>query len=115
VSGLFSSGTAGLVERAEEWRWGSLWRWLKKPEPGPEPKRLSSWPIARLPDWIGRVNEPLTARELNAVRRCAQRDAPLGDEGRVEAIARRLNLESTMRPRGRSRVRFPADESNKEA
>lgn len=33
----------------------------------------------------------------------------MGDEGWVESIARRLNLESTMRPRGRNRVRSPKD------
>ena len=33
----------------------------------------------------------------------------VGEEGRVEAIARRLNLESTIRPRGRARVRFPEE------
>jgi len=26
---------AGLVERAEQWRWGSLWRWVRRPEPQP--------------------------------------------------------------------------------
>jgi len=43
----------------------------------------------------------------------AQRGKPVGDEGWVEFIARRLNLETTMRPSGRKRVRFPKQE-NKE-
>ncbi len=94
---------ANMVLRAEDWRWGSLWRWLQKPEL--EPKLLSPWPIPRLPNWIERVNEPLSEHELKAIRNCAQRGAPLGDEGWVESIARRLDLESTMRPRGRPRVR----------
>ena len=88
---------AGLVDRAEDWRWGSLWRWLQKPEP--DPKLLSPWPIRRLPGWVDRVNEPLSQSELDAVRHAAQRGAPLGDEGWVESTARRLNMESTMRPR----------------
>ena len=96
---------AGLVERAEDWRWGSLWRWLRKPEPNPP--LLSPWPLARLPGWTKRVNAALSEEELAAVRLSAQRGKPLGDEGWVESIARRLNLESTMRPRGRKRVRFP--------
>jgi len=102
---------AQMVSRAEDWRWGSLWRWLQKPEP--EPKLLSPWPIPRLPKWIERVNEPLSENELKAIRNCARRGAPLGDEGWVESIARRLDLESTMRPRGRPRVR-PAPPQNKE-
>ena len=92
---------AGLVKRAEQWRWGSLWCWLKKPES--LPKHLSPWPIRRLPNWIERVNEPLNDKELEAVRRCAHRGQPFGDDGWTEAIARRLNLESTLRPRGRPR------------
>jgi putative transposase len=94
---------AELVAHAEDWRWGSLWRWLQKP--APEPKLLSSWPIARLPNWVQRVNEPLTDSELKAIRICAHRGAPFGDEDWIESIARRLDLESTMRPRGRPRVR----------
>jgi putative transposase len=103
---------AGLVNRAEQWRWGSLWRWLKKSEPNP--KLLSPWPLPRLPGWVARVNESLTKQELDAVRLSAQRGKPLGDVGWVESIARRLNLESTMRPRGRPRVRFPKEKPNKE-
>ena len=94
---------AQLVRRAEEWRWGSLWRWLQEPEP--DPKLLSPWPIARLPKWVDRINEPLTEKELAAVRLSAQRGRPLGDERWVESTARRLQLESTIRPRGRQRVR----------
>ena len=104
---------AGLVKRAEDWRWGSLSRWLQKPEP--QPKLLSAWPIPRLPNWVHRVNEALSQPELEAVQRCAQRGQPLGDEGWVESIARRLNLESTMRPRGRPQVRPKPREGNKEA
>jgi len=71
---------------------------------------LSPWPMPRLPGWVERVNEPLSEEELAAVRLSAQRGRPLGDEGWVESIARRLNLESTMRPRGRKRIRFPKDD-----
>lgn len=104
---------AGLVSRAEDWRWGSLWRWLQRPEP--EPKLLSAWPLPRSPQWVRRVNQALGEKELEAVRRCAHRGAPLGDEGWVETIARRLDLESTMRPRGRPRKVQQRKRSKKEA
>ena len=93
---------AKMVDRAEDWRWGSLWRWLQKPEP--DPKLLSPWPIVRLPRWVERVNEPLTACELAAVRLSAERGRPLGDKSWVASTARRLHLESTIRPRGRQRL-----------
>ncbi|WP_342190332.1 transposase [Stieleria varia] len=101
---------AGLVERAEDWRWGSLWHWLH----APDPNLLSRWPKSRLPRWTERVNQCLSDEELAACRLSAQRGKPLGDEGWVERIARRLHLESTMRPKGRKRVRFP-ENPNKEA
>jgi len=104
---------AGLVRRAEDWRWGSLWRWLQKTEP--DPKLLAPWPIARLPKWVTRVNEPLGERQLEAVRGCVRRSRPLGDEGWVESIARLLGLESTLRPRGRPRVRPLPENTNNES
>jgi putative transposase len=102
---------ANLVQRAENWRWGSLARWLRNPEPSPE--LLSPWPIARLPNWVDRVNEPLSEKELTRVRWSVKRGSPFGNETWVESIARRLSLESTLRPRGRPRVRNLPDNRNK--
>ncbi len=90
---------SGLVLAAEDWRWGSLWRWLQKSEQNP--KLLSAWPISRLPNWVERVNQPLTEKELEAVRRCAHRGQPLGDASWAGSIAKRLKLESTLRAKGR--------------
>jgi len=100
---------AGLVERAEEWKWGSLSRWLANPEP--EPKLLSPWPLPRLPNWRDRVNQPLSDKELNAVRWSVKRGSPFGNETWVESIARRLDLESTLRPRGRPK-KLPTRDSH---
>ncbi|MEX0725444.1 MAG: transposase [Planctomycetaceae bacterium] len=90
---------AGLVHRAEDWRWGSLWRWLQKPEPAP--RLLSPWPIPRLSNWVDRINQPLSERELEAVRRSVQRGCPLGDEAWIASTAHKFGLESTLRRRGR--------------
>lgn len=103
---------AGLVKRAQDWRWGSLWRWLQKSKP--DPQLLSGWPLARLPGWTARVNKSLTKAELDAVRLSAQRGTPLGDEDWVQSTAEKFDLQSTLRPRGRPRVRFPDADENKE-
>ena len=66
-----------------------------------EPRLLSAWPMARSPRWTERVNRPLTAAELKAVRDSVNRGSPFGDENWVQAIARHLNPQSTLRPRGR--------------
>ena len=93
---------AGLVKRAEDWEWGSLWRWLQKPEP--DPTLLSPWPLRRLPRWAERVNASLSKSELAAIRNSVNRGKPLGTDNWVKATAKRLNLESTIRPRGRPTV-----------
>ena len=90
---------ANLVERAEDWRWGSLYRW--KYGTPKEKGLLSSWPLPRLANWVEHVNNPLTELELDAIRRSIRRGRPLGDSQWTESIARRLGLESTLRPRGR--------------
>ena len=59
---------ADMVESAQDWRFGSLFRWNQPIEP--KPKLLSKWPIARLPNWNDRVNKPLAGKELEAVRSC---------------------------------------------
>ena len=83
---------------------GSLFRWLQRPEP--EPKRLTAWPIFRLPGCVERVNQALTEAELEAIRTSAQRGSPFGDESWMQSTAKRLNLEPSLRPRGCPRVRF---------
>jgi putative transposase len=99
---------AGLVELAEDWRWGSLYRWLQRTEP--KPKLLTAWPISRLPGWVERVNQAMTETELEAIRTSAQRGRPFGDADWLESTAKRLGLESSIRPRGRPQIHFQADE-----
>ena len=90
---------AGLVDRAENWAWGSLWNWMR----GGSPIKLAAWPGGRLPKWCVRVNTPLEAQELRAVRTSIARSSPLGALLWMEETARRLKLESTLHARGRPR------------
>ena len=88
-----------LVERAQDWRWGSLWRQVRgKIEQAP---RVDPWPVARPSDWLDYVNQPAQTIEVNTLRRCTQRGSPYGDEAWVGNVADQLGLESTLRPRGR--------------
>jgi putative transposase len=94
---------AGLVRRAEDWRWGSLWR---RQHPDPRPAlALHPWPVPEPGDWVGLVNQPQTAAELEAVRRAVARGCPFGAPAWQEWTGRRLGLEFTLRPRGRPRKR----------
>lgn len=92
---------AGLVNRAEDWRWNSLYRWLAGTSK--EQQLLSPWPLPRLSGWLSHINNPLTASEHADVTRCVQRGTPFGDTEWSAVTAAALGLESTLRPRGRPR------------
>lgn len=93
---------ASLVARAQDWRWSSLWR---RGQPDKSlAAHLSKWPMAMPADWTRRVNQPLTAAELEAVRRSVRRGQPFGNERWIVRMAKQLGLESSLRPRGRPRI-----------
>ncbi len=56
-------------------------------------------------DWLERVNRPQTDDELAALRRCLSRGRPFGTDAWVRRTAKKLGLESALRPRGRPRKR----------
>ena len=88
---------AGLVKRAEDWRFGSLyWRTA-----GRKLDLLSDWPVKRPQRWREMVNRPQSQTELEALRRCVQRGRPYGDQRWVKRAAKRYDLETTLRPLGR--------------
>src|SRR5947209_5319642 len=67
---------AGLVQRAEDWRCGSLVRRLRGvAEPAVE---LGVGPVPLPRDWRAWVNAPQTPAEEEAVRRCRRRGQPYG-------------------------------------
>ena len=90
---------ANLVRRAEDWRWGSLYRWHCGG--AKENSLLSAWPLRRLANWVEEVNAPHTEAELSALRRAVNRGCPFGGPFWSDQVVRRLGLESTLRPRGR--------------
>jgi len=92
---------AGLVPCAEQWRWGSLWRYVNGN--AKEKSLISSWPVRRSPGWVEHVNVPQTETELAAIRRCVERGRPFGSDAWTKKIIARCGLETTVRPRGRPR------------
>ena len=92
---------AGLVERAEDWRWGSLYRRLRgTPE---ERALLAESPVPLGRKWCEHVNQPQTEAEELAIQRCIVRGQPFGGDTWQAKVARQLNLEHTFRARGRPR------------
>jgi putative transposase len=90
---------ANHVRRAQQWRWGSLHRWLRAS--AADQLLLAAWPLPRRAGWVDHVNAPLTQAELDAVRRSIDRGQPFGESSWSRRTVRRLGLESTVRPQGR--------------
>jgi putative transposase len=90
---------AGLVERAELWPWCSL----EMRERGAAPPWLSAGPMPLPGGWLKYVN----GVETEALRRCATRGVPCGDEQWQRQTVEQLGLETTLRPRGRPRKTPP--------
>jgi putative transposase len=90
---------ARLVERAEDWRWGSLhWRTATQ-----TPLELAEPPVALPQYWRHLVNEPQTEAELDAIRASVNRQRPFGEATWVKSKASALNLQSSLSPVGRPR------------
>ena len=93
--------SAKLCDTPDAWQYGSLHRWLRGT--AKEKSLLSKWPIPRRANWVNWVQQALSTKEQKRLQWCMKRGAPFGDETWVESTARRLDMESTLRPRGRPR------------
>jgi len=93
--------TAGAVERAEDWRWGSLWARRQADEP--LRALLSQWPVRRPNDWVRLVNRPMSKREADAIQTSIATNRPFGTETWQDKQAKRLGLSHTIRREGRAK------------
>ena len=95
--------SAGLVKRAEDWRWGSLHARLAG-QGDARHALLAPWPVPMPDDWVAYVNATITAREQDRVRECIRRGAPLGEPAWTARIVDRLQLGHTQRREGRPKA-----------
>ena len=110
---------AGMVQRAEDWPWSSLWRWrhptqaAARDSDGP-PLIVSPWRVSsklstasdgsgRPRQWLRTVNAPLSEAELSALQAATNRCQPYGSSRWVDRMVELHSLESTRRPQGRPR------------
>ena len=90
---------ANLCERAEDWKYGSLWRVVNGSQESRE--LLSGWPIDRPRTWVAMVNRAQNEAEEMAIKKCLRKGQPYGSGLFVSQSAVRLQLQHTLRPRGR--------------
>lgn len=93
---------AGLVGRAEDWRWGSLWHRQNR-SGAPVGKLLHPWPIEPPQDWLAFVNNVEPTNELARIRRSVAHNFPMGGDSWVRRMASRLGIRLVLRRRGRPR------------
>lgn len=101
--------SAGLVTRAEDWRWGSLWAHERGDQEEDDDVHAlramllpqEDWPVRPPPGWVRWVNEPLTPRELERLGVSERRGRPYGGDAWIARTVTRLGLSHTVRPEGR--------------
>jgi putative transposase len=88
---------AGLVRRAQDWKWSSVGVSTSYEAAG----LVDPWPVDRPPIWLERVNEAVGDMELESLRTSVTRGRPFGNEHWVLETAQLLGLSFTLRERGR--------------
>ena len=109
-----NAARAGLVRRAEDWRWSSLWCWRYPADAAAYQPALALWPwptagvgtpaadgSGRPRQWLRTVNTPLSEPELAALRRATTKSRPYGSDRWADRMIARFDLESTTRNPGR--------------
>lgn len=90
---------AEIVDAAGDWPWSSFTvrMGLEKELP------ISRGPVALPTNWDKLVALAMKPNDLAAIEKCLKRGAPLGNEQWVTQTATTLQLQSTLKPRGRPR------------
>jgi putative transposase len=104
---------AGLVARAEEWKWSSLSHRLRGDPYG----LLDPWPFdaPAAADWVEIVNRPIGDDQLTRLRTSSMRGSPMGAGEWVLRVADALGLRHTLRSRGRPRKKGTSRISDEDA
>ncbi len=92
---------AKLVNRAEDWQWGSLHRRMRGT--AKEKKLLDPLPTKLPANYLTSVNEVYNEHTLEKIRSSVTKGAPYGGDEWVADTVNAHHLESTLRPSGRPR------------
>lgn len=92
---------AKLVNRAEDWRWGSAW--VRKYGNQEQRELLSKWPVPITRDYTSWLNQRDDSKSniLENLRSSVKRGRPFGKLNWVRQIAKKFRLDSTLNLRGR--------------
>lgn len=90
---------AKLVQKAENWKWSSVWR--REFGTNKQKKMLSSWPIEIPKNYIKYLNEVQTDEELNTIRKSINKNIPFGGNMWVGKMVDKFKIGQSLRSVGR--------------
>lgn len=90
---------AMLVSRAQDWKWGSLWR--REYGSAVHKALLDEWHTDRPANYLSWVNERGFGKSIEIIRTCVNRGQPFGSEPWVKKVTKEWKLESTFHREGR--------------
>jgi len=90
---------AKLVQKAEDWRWSSLY--IREKGDEKQKKILDQWPIDVPSNYLLLVNEPQTNEELELLKCSINKGKPYGGADWVGEMIKKFNLKSTLKNPGR--------------
>jgi len=91
--------TAKLVNKAEEWEYGSVYR--RYCGSSRAKQLLAEWPIPEPEDYLSLVNQPLTPKEYEKIERSKEKGVPCGSDEFILDKVEQYGLQSTQREKGR--------------
>lgn len=90
---------AGLVKRAEDWKWSSLY--VRTHDIDRSIRLLADWPVHGPADYLSYVNRSISQTQLRCIRQSVIRGNPLGNDSWAQKMIRTHDLRHTIRERGR--------------
>jgi len=92
---------ANLVQKAENWRWSSVWR--REKGTIKQKKILSSWPVSKPKNYLNWLNTAQTKKEEESIERSITKNVPFGSNEWMNKVIKKFKLEQTLRGVGRPR------------
>ncbi|MFZ2522374.1 MAG: transposase [Minisyncoccia bacterium] len=90
---------AKLVNKAEDWKWSSVWR--REHGTQNQKKILYSWPIDIPNNYLNYLNESQPEEELESVRKSINKNVPFGGSMWVGKTVDKFRISQTLRNVGR--------------
>jgi len=95
---------AKLVDKAENWKWSSVWR--RENGNLEQKKILSNWPVAIPEDYLLCLNQLQLDSEEERIENSMIKSNPFGDSYWVDNTVKQFGLEQTLRKVGRPKIRI---------